>query len=430
MSSEALKVYREKLAFLEARMAESADAGQQYSLMKNIEEIKAKLVELGGKALVPAEYGATPDAHASPEVAQGFDVFLSHNSSDKAAVGELGKALKARGLRVWLAQWEIAPGRPWQVAMEQIIRTTRSAAVLVGRDGLGPWKDRAMRVCLSQFVDRGLPVIPVLMRGVPKKPELPRFLREFTWVDLRRGLTQETLDRLEWGVTGVKPGAPRPIVSWPEVSRRVPKEAFSSAPLRDECRILFLAANPKPEVLALDLEVREIEAKIRAAEHRDTLKLISKWAVRPDDLLQSLNQHKPHVVHFSGHGYPSEGIVLQDANAQPKPVSKRALAALFTTVKDNIRLVVLNACYSKPQAEAIVQVVDCAVGMNKPIGDRAGITFAASFYRALGFGRSVREAFDQGKTSVMLMGVGEEETIELLTRDGVDASEVVLVRPE
>ncbi len=63
------------------------------------------------------------------------------------------------------------------------------------------------------------------------------------------------------------------------------------------------------------------------------------------------------------------------------------------------------------------------------ISDRAAINFAASFYRAIGFGRSVQEAFDQGKTALALQGIGEEETLELLTRDGVDASEVVLVRP-
>ena len=197
-----------------------------------------------------------------------------------------------------------------------------------------------------------------------------------------------------------------------------------------ECRILFLAANPAGTApLALDEEIREIEARIRAAEYRDTLKLVSKWAVRPDDLLQSLNQHRPHVVHFSGHGSPSEEILLKDAAGQPKPVSKAALVSLFTTLKDNIRLVVLNACYSRPQAEAIVGVIDCAVGMKQAIGDRAAITFAASFYRALGFGRSIQEAFDQGKTALLLEGIPEGDVPDLLLRDGVDPSRIVLVSP-
>ncbi len=271
---------------------------------------------------VPEDTGPAEEPSLQTEEAttmtQNFDVFLSHNSSEKAAVFELGNALKARGLTVWLAQWEIAPGRPWQEALEQIIGTTRSAAVLVGKDGLGPWNDRAMRACLSQFVDRGLPVIPVLMPGTRKQPDLPLFLGQFTWVDLRGGLTEETLDRLEWGITGVKPGSSRPTVSRPEVPPRASEPAaiveLSTEGPKAECRILFLAANPAGARLALDEEVREIETKIRTAEHRDTLRLISKWAVRPDDLLQSLNQHRPHIVHFSGHGSPGEEIVLQDPN--------------------------------------------------------------------------------------------------------------------
>ncbi|HEX7183933.1 MAG TPA: SUMF1/EgtB/PvdO family nonheme iron enzyme [Thermoanaerobaculia bacterium] len=144
-----------------------------------------------------------------------FDVFLSHNSKDKPAVRELAEALRARGLKVWLDEWELVPGRPWQEALEEIIQSTRSAAVLVGKDGLGPWEIPEMRACLSQFVRRRIPVIPVLLSGASQEPELPLFLQEFTWVDLRGGLTEAGLDQLAWGITGkkrrqAKPKKPNP----------------------------------------------------------------------------------------------------------------------------------------------------------------------------------------------------------------------------
>ena len=135
-----------------------------------------------------------------------FDVFLSHNSKDKPAVRQLGEELKARGLAVWLDEWELVPGRPWQEAIEEIVRTTCAAAVLVGKDGIGPWQDREMRGCLSEFADRRLPVIPVLLPGARKKPRLPIFLKQFTWVDLRNGITQDGLDRIVCDITGVRPG--------------------------------------------------------------------------------------------------------------------------------------------------------------------------------------------------------------------------------
>ncbi len=157
---------------------------------------------------------AAAPAAAAPEAApaaaadgEGFDVFLSHNSQDKPRVREIGTALKARGLRPWLDEWELIPGRPWQEALEDILRTVGSSAILVGQDGLGPWEVPEMRASLSECVRRGLPVIPVLLPGAPQCPELPLFLTQYTWVDLRGGLTAAGLDRLQWGITGIKPAS-------------------------------------------------------------------------------------------------------------------------------------------------------------------------------------------------------------------------------
>ena len=196
-------------------------------------------------------------------------------------------------------------------------------------------------------------------------------------------------------------------------------------------KILFLSSNPEfTTPLKLDEEARLITQKIRASEYRDVLKLETLWAVRPDDLLQALNEHKPQIVHFSGHGSKTGEIVLMDNNRQVKPVSAEALKMLFTTLKDNIRVVVLNACYSERQAQAIAEVIDCVVGMSTSIGDEAAIIFAASFYRAIGFGRSIKEAFDQGKTAIMLEGIPEVNTPQLLTRTGVDPASVVLINSD
>ncbi len=143
---------------------------------------------------------------AGAAVSTPFDVFLSHNSMDKPAVIELGEALRERGVRVWLDQWELVPGRPWQKAIEEVIETVTSAAVLIGKDGIGPWEEPEMRACLDQCVARRMPVIPVLLPGASAQPKLPLFLRQVTWVDLRGGLSRQGLDRLQWGITGIKPG--------------------------------------------------------------------------------------------------------------------------------------------------------------------------------------------------------------------------------
>ena len=129
----------------------------------------------GGPAAVPAAGGEAISASTA-----AFDVFLSHNGKDKPAVRELAAALRARGLRPWLDEEELVPGRPWQEALEAIIVRAATAAVLTGADGLGPWEELEMRACLSQFVKYKKAVIPVLLPGSPARPNLPLFLTEFT----------------------------------------------------------------------------------------------------------------------------------------------------------------------------------------------------------------------------------------------------------
>lgn len=244
------------------------------------------------------------------------------------------------------------------------------------------------------------------------------------------GVLIDILEKLEQSA----PGSSAPVA--PDVTDANSQIDGHTIPLRGNAHlmratILFLAASPTDVTkLALDEECRAIRTKIRASDYRDALEFKTEWAVRPDDLLQYLNEHRPHVVHFSGHGSANEELILHNDAGVAKPVSKAALQALFRTLKDNIRLVVLNACYSKPQAEGIVEVIDCAVGMSKTIGDEAAIVFAGSFYRALGFGLSVQDAFEQGRTALLLEGIPEDRTPELLVKQGVDAADVYLVGTE
>jgi hypothetical protein len=192
-------------------------------------------------------------------------------------------------------------------------------------------------------------------------------------------------------------------------------------------KALFLAANPAvTSRLALDEEIRLIEEMVRKSRYRNTLAFQSAWAVRPDDLLQLLNEHQPHIVHFSGHGI-GEGLQLAGEDGEARLVTTLALKRLFTALKDNIRLILLNACYSREQAQALVEVIDCVIGMNESIGDEAAAIFAASFYRALGFGRSVQNAFDQGLAALSVTNVFEEDIPKLLVKDGIDPNQIVLV---
>lgn len=189
-------------------------------------------------------------------------------------------------------------------------------------------------------------------------------------------------------------------------------------PLTAEETILIFAANPSSQrPLRLDYEVREIQNGLRHSRQRFNLQQV--WATRPKDLRRALLDHQPTYVHFCGHGTGRSGIVLEDTM-----VSASALAGLFALFSPRIRCVVLNACYSAVQAQAIVQHVDYVVGMNRAIGDAAAIEFASAFYDALGAGQSVEFAFSLGCNAIELAGIPEHLTPRLLTR-----TEIVKDRP-
>ena len=186
-------------------------------------------------------------------------------------------------------------------------------------------------------------------------------------------------------------------------------------------KILILTANPKnTDKLRLDEEVREIQAGLERARKRSRFEIITRWALRVDDLRRALLDHEPQIVHFSGHGGGKHGLALENSSGQMQLVSTESLARLFNLFKDKIECVVFNACYSEAQAEAIHQHIDCVVGMNKAIGDRAAIEFAVGFYDALGAGKSYEVAYDFGCSAIDLEGISESATPVRLIRKPTD----------
>ena len=173
--------------------------------------------------------------------------------------------------------------------------------------------------------------------------------------------------------------------------------------------ILILAANPKNTApLRLDREIREIDEGLRLANKREQYRLEQKWAVRSRDFYRAILDYQPNFVHFCGHGAGEDGIVLEDDTGKMALVQTNALASMFKLfAKKGVECVILNACYSEVQAEAIIQYVNYVVGMNRAVGDRAAVAFAVAFYDAIAAGYEVEEAFELGCSQMMSFGENE-----------------------
>jgi hypothetical protein len=176
--------------------------------------------------------------------------------------------------------------------------------------------------------------------------------------------------------------------------------------------ILFLAANPTgTSELALGKGARAIQGELERSGYRDCFELETRWAAQPLDLLRELRKLKPTVVHFSGHGglspispgaagrtpsrdviasagpydnEPQRGLFFQGPDGRAQVVTAQALHDTFGAAGSSVKLVVLSACYSDVQAEALRAHVDCivehlglgAAGARARAGARRGATRA------------------------------------------------------
>ncbi len=227
-----------------------------------------------------------------------------------------------------------------------------------------------------------------------------------------RAIDSELRGRLAASVDGSEtlPLAPR-VVEPPEQP---------ASPSQTALRILFLTADPFTGLrqgLRLPQELRAIREKLREARLNDHFEVEWEPAVRPEDFTRALQVFAPDIVHFSGHGDEDGAILVEGQEGEAQPVTPHALAGLFSLVADQVQCVVLNACYSSKQAQAISRKIRYVIGMQKEVEDRAAITFSIGFYQALGDGRPIEKAFAYGRALVEMYNFADFRT-PVLWKDG------------
>lgn len=194
--------------------------------------------------------------------------------------------------------------------------------------------------------------------------------------------------------------------------------------MSDKIKILYLAANPiDTGHLLLQEDARDLEERIRQGPHRDAFEVIHCLAVRPRDLLRGLQEVQPHIMHFSGHGSYDKEIVLQDDGGASRPIAPQDLADLVSLFKTNLKVALLSSCYGRKQAEALHQVLDFTIGMDKPISDAGAVSFSAAFYQALASGGSIKQAFGAARLLTRMEGRPVFEVSDLLVREGADVDQ-------
>ena len=248
-----------------------------------------------------------------------FDVFLAHNSQDKPQVREIAKQLKRRGLKVWLDEEQIPPGRPFQDVIQQALQNVKSAAIFIGTEGLGNWQILEFRSLITRFVEADIPIIPVLLPGVEGIPDKLLFLRELNYVKFENGINDfEALDKLESGIRQ------KHVKSFPKTC-----EHFD----------VFLCYNEKDRN-----EVKQIaeQLKERQIEERRIRPWLDIWEVPPGRFLEDVLADRIAQIHSVAIFIGSEPCPWQE-NTMEFFIGK------FIELKRPVILVILPNALQEPE---------------------------------------------------------------------------------
>lgn len=355
-------------------------------------------------------------------------IFISYAPQDRTFVDRLAGDLRRHRIKVWFDE-RLRVGDDRQREISRAIEITDGFVLVMSAESV---TSPQVLEELAAAQEKQKKIYPLMLQ--PCQPPAP--IKNLVHLDMTPTVYKNSLAELAEVINGipkselaVPSGSPAGPVSPPNNAGR--PAIVQPSPVIEKVAptyILMLAANPRDtDPLRLGEEARTIKERIRQTEFRDRFEVVTEWAVRHTDLSEYLLLYNPQIVHFSGHGNKAGRIILEDATGHGQTVTAEALRRLFRILKDNIRCVVLNACMSITQAEAIVKEIDCVIGMSEKIGDEAAIRFAGGFYRALGYGRSVQTAFELGRNEIDLSKLGEEEKPQLLVRPGVNAAKIYFI---
>ncbi len=118
-----------------------------------------------------------------------YDVFLSHNSEDKATVRKLAQRLKKDGLRVWFDEWEIQPGDSIVGKIDEGLEHSRVLVLAMSKDAFGSdWVTLERHTALFRDpANRERRFIPLRLDDA----EIKGTLRSFAYVDWRKAAARQ-----------------------------------------------------------------------------------------------------------------------------------------------------------------------------------------------------------------------------------------------
>lgn len=130
---------------------------------------------------------------------RGSRVFLSHRSADKPAVEAVGRALRRRGVEVWLDKEQILPSDSLGLSINGGLAESSHFALFWSRNCQNaPWVEFELGAAISACVEQKKPIFVIALDETP----VPRGIRQFVRIS-RGDSSEETADGLANAITAL-----------------------------------------------------------------------------------------------------------------------------------------------------------------------------------------------------------------------------------
>ncbi|PHN00896.1 CHAT domain-containing protein [Flavilitoribacter nigricans] len=161
--------------------------------------------------------------------------------------------------------------------------------------------------------------------------------------------------------------------------------------------IIFLAfANDRDAYLSMiNRERKNVYRTLRRHSDEGIIQLEAEASTTLEDIFDFFTRYDNQAVifHYGGHASGSH-LQLETASAGNHAAGAGGLAQLLG-MQENLQLVFLNGCATKPQVELLLKSgVKAVLATSVPIQDKMAVEFAEQFYHALSRHISIKKAFD------------------------------------
>ena len=135
---------------------------------------------------------------------RGRNLFLVCNSKDKTFISAISKKLRLKGVITSADDDGLSPGHLFQGFVEKVSSGSKAISVFIGSVGLGKWQVFELREAISIGMEKGIPVVPVLLPEISEIPIELAFLKAFNYVRFTSNEDEDAFNKLILSISPVR----------------------------------------------------------------------------------------------------------------------------------------------------------------------------------------------------------------------------------